>query len=874
MRPELGHRPNGIKGEILVSTPYLDEAWQLFADEAQQALDHAEGVLERVIANTAAADHVDDLFRAFHTCKGNAHLVGLRHLDGAFHELEEVVGSLREAHAAIDQDTAKTLLAAVDAIRQLVEGVVASRADLEPQEAESFKLRYVPRPGETLRPRDVAASAATLAFGVPAVEIFDPPGESPVADGPFAEVDPVAQADFLELAAERIDELRGLFDEDGRCSNVERARWLVDRLGFAASTVRLIPWIEAVAFAGDEPDGGRLLATLRRFEALRADGLGDARAHVQTTPLALSVGRPPEAPGGLELLDDAPVSIGGSFVGAIRRLASNLANADTAEAAAELEAAFDHASRCAEGGGFVQVVEALEGLRRAFANPLEREAAEVALYETLERIEDLEGTLLGLPLRPGDLVQSWCATRVESFLAQLRELAPALEDANARRRAARLFAYTGRACAALDVPGGAEVAAVWADALAREESPPGLRRWVGVALDALSLATDDAGLGESSDAALVRSSLHSALACVTDEAKRDIAGRLSARLGLPPRLLAVLVGEAAARAISALDAGHAAHLLRFDADDDPVFTERFLVWKASADLDFITNSTGYAASRTFFDFLAVGPLDVARLDAQLAALDPSRRKLWRVESYKDALQIDAGPASQTDRSSGVTQRATLVASAEAFEHLAEAHGASARLLRELRDGPLGALCTESRRTGGRVHESLRDAVELVARLEALEEAQGERITQLRRLAIDPSRAVEGLVVACGGFRFVLPLASVERVVQADASDVHGVPGVEGAHLLRLGDETMPVVPLPGSPEGKRGERPLFVVVRAANTRAAVPIEQVLGAEHVVLHPKPRELADLRGISGVTSLADGTAAVVLAGGDAVASFAEA
>jgi two-component system chemotaxis sensor kinase CheA len=126
-------------------------------------------------------------------------------------------------------------------------------------------------------------------------------------------------------------------------------------------------------------------------------------------------------------------------------------------------------------------------------------------------------------------------------------------------------------------------------------------------------------------------------------------------------------------------------------------------------------------------------------------------------------------------------------------------------------------------------------------------------------------ASETMLLEEGGRPFALPLASIERIVRADANALRQVGGRTFFHL---DDQPIPVIRLArllGLTERHEGSAYRTVaVVRGGSTgeRAAVVCERLLGGRDLILSPLPPELSHLPLLSTGAILPNGQAIFIL------------
>lgn len=125
-----------------------------FVVESEEHLDAIEESLIGLEANPDDETLLEAIFRAAHTFKGNAFVVGLNALGEFAHAFETILDQLRTRQISLDGRLASVALAAVDAFRQLVARVAAGDGDegAERHPAHGALLRW-------LAQRDVGADA-------------------------------------------------------------------------------------------------------------------------------------------------------------------------------------------------------------------------------------------------------------------------------------------------------------------------------------------------------------------------------------------------------------------------------------------------------------------------------------------------------------------------------------------------------------------------------------------------------------------------------------------------------------------------------------------------------------------------------------------
>ena len=147
---------------------YLD----LFVQEAEEQLE----ILERellLLERAPTAERIDLVFRAAHTLKGSSRAMGFSGLAEVTHEMENVLDAVRGGGLAVSLDIADALLACLDALRTMVEGISNGQGDALPDSGLVVRLQRflgasaVPRATATAVPAEIAGALALAAAETP-----------------------------------------------------------------------------------------------------------------------------------------------------------------------------------------------------------------------------------------------------------------------------------------------------------------------------------------------------------------------------------------------------------------------------------------------------------------------------------------------------------------------------------------------------------------------------------------------------------------------------------------------------------------------------------------------------------------------------------
>lgn len=134
--------------------------------------------------------------------------------------------------------------------------------------------------------------------------------------------------------------------------------------------------------------------------------------------------------------------------------------------------------------------------------------------------------------------------------------------------------------------------------------------------------------------------------------------------------------------------------------------------------------------------------------------------------------------------------------------------------------------------------------------------------------------LDGMVVEVGGVTYVIPIDSILRIQQSTKSAVLEVSASYGQAMLEVGKgHHVPIHALSGSealadfghdPTVSGREKPTtYVIVRNGDVQSAIPVDELLGQQLVLLRPLRGVLSGQKDLSGVALLAGGEVGMVLA-----------
>jgi two-component system, chemotaxis family, sensor kinase CheA len=127
--------------------------------------------------------------------------------------------------------------------------------------------------------------------------------------------------------------------------------------------------------------------------------------------------------------------------------------------------------------------------------------------------------------------------------------------------------------------------------------------------------------------------------------------------------------------------------------------------------------------------------------------------------------------------------------------------------------------------------------------------------------------VEAFSFECATQRFVVPVGSVDEIIEVDEAEVAQTPQPERAQLrVSLVERRGRIVPLLGLAEvlqlqhASSGKKAL--IVRRGASAIAFAVDRMLGQQEVVVRPLEDELLRVPGVAGATDLGDGRPTLVL------------
>ncbi len=156
-----------------------DDLLEVFVAEAEDILDHSDGVVAQFRARPHDQELIYALQRDLHTLKGGARMAGLASVGDLSHAMESLVDAMGDGRVAINRASVETLERSFDRLHMLVQRVAQRHAIAMPTHAIARLYDLVPgidRPAAFVLPASEAA---------PVVEAT--PAEVPVAPTPVVQ---------------------------------------------------------------------------------------------------------------------------------------------------------------------------------------------------------------------------------------------------------------------------------------------------------------------------------------------------------------------------------------------------------------------------------------------------------------------------------------------------------------------------------------------------------------------------------------------------------------------------------------------------------------------------------------------------------------
>lgn len=637
----------------------INEVWNLYAEEGGSSLDEVEESLLILQDTPSNTDAVARLFRAMHTYKGNARMLGLSVIESVAHLSEDMIGLVRDDGVALDAEIVDLLLEATDTLRGMLETSVASHRDAPAELAGDLSRRLkdkiatagaAGRGGDAAMDREDAVAAEPVEEVPPQSIVFEPVDTHSLAG------DPVYREIFFGMAHDVLQEMRAVLEsgaDSGRLSvageEAERLRHAADQIGMRDWLLVLQDFLEIV-----EPHREQAQVLFSHLQALYDRDMG-------ARPSIGSARRPDDSDDPVRRFFDAlelplgKLSQMGNYISAGQELSLDA----IAEAAGEIRA-------LAEAHGFVRIMDVLDKVIADAGSGVESLQAhfvrlEFLLYEELASVaEVMLEDRAGLVVDPRTTLRTWCAEHVFENLLDMRNVIERIkrqEDVHAQcTRMIELMRQVYHACLFYGMETAAHLSMSIVDLFARAEidgkAPDALLLHIVKAfIGDIEIILDVVEAGEIPDMAQIEKLLQEASEATFASSGTVSAAHIEARLGLPKAFHKVLTPESVKNALSGLESGHRFYIVRSDLNHDEELAANFLNWMDSGVAQVISNVTVFDGDRTLFDFLISSPLAEVGFNEALSLLDPKGRCLRvevaltdRMEGKHQDVKIDSNRA--------------------------------------------------------------------------------------------------------------------------------------------------------------------------------------------------------------------------------------
>jgi two-component system chemotaxis sensor kinase CheA len=265
-------------GPAFAWTPAVDDDMvELFFDEATERIAALAGKLVEIERRPHDGELIREAFRDLHTIKGSSAMVGLAPVNRLAHAAEDLVGQIRDAGRAIDASVVDALLAALDALRDMLAQARAGAPVTVDAEPPIARLRNPSAGGAAPGPGDAARPSP----GEPgAMRVPELPG-SPGAAGPSGAPrgrDAAPHGATIRVDFDKLDRLLNLVGElvlgrDSLRGAVHALGAVAGELAVGRGVARRIARLRVAGSAGGGP--GQLGDELSRVERVLGDVAGD-----------------------------------------------------------------------------------------------------------------------------------------------------------------------------------------------------------------------------------------------------------------------------------------------------------------------------------------------------------------------------------------------------------------------------------------------------------------------------------------------------------------------------------------------------------------------------------------------------------------------
>ena len=671
----------------------MNEIWSMYADEGNQSLDDVEECLLALQHTPGNTDTVARLFRAMHTYKGNARMLGLSVVESVAHHAEDLIGLVRDDGVPLDHNMIQLLLAATDSLRGMLETTVASHQDVSAELAEDITKRIKHTLSTCQQAKIVEENTRTTAPSHPEPPallesmVFEPIDKQSLA------ADPVYIEIFMSMAHDILSEMeRTLVDYEAEQSIALFAEEL-DRLHHAAEQIGMFDWLQLVNayLALQTPTVRQALSLVTELSAL-AENQNKDDPFAELEHFSESIVEENNDPI-YHFLDNLTVPLG-----RLSQLLGRLKQAPSPELFTQIATAAHDMKVLGESHGFARFIDVIDEIISLATNvprspASEYEQLEFKLYLELVTIaEVMDGERTHLTIDPLIILRNWCAEHIFDSLLAMRLMVDGLrQHENIEKNISHikdLFIKIYHACWFYEKETAALLSMTLLDLYARAElhgvEPDSmLLHMTKSYINDVEIILDAAKSGDVPDMAQIEKLLKEASEAVFVSSGTLLSTQIEHSLGLPASFHKVLTPESITMVAQARNNQHYFYILRADLNQDEELATHFLNWLSSSGIQAISNVTVFEGDRTLFDFLISAHFDQVSLVDSLSTLDPSGQflKLEAVLADKSTQRIaDDKPsvnastedkAASTEKNQGSLVTAQQVMSIDMLEMIGE-----------------------------------------------------------------------------------------------------------------------------------------------------------------------------------------------------------
>lgn len=124
--------------------------------------------------------------------------------------------------------------------------------------------------------------------------------------------------------------------------------------------------------------------------------------------------------------------------------------------------------------------------------------------------------------------------------------------------------------------------------------------------------------------------------------------------------------------------------------------------------------------------------------------------------------------------------------------------------------------------------------------------------------------LEGMVVGVEGVRYVMPVDAIRMILQPERDLRFRISAAEGREMLRIAEDELVAVTRLGraDPDAPGRGRGVYVVLGAHGRSVAVPVDELVGQQLVLLRPLRGVLSGIGNMTGIALLAGGEVGMVV------------